>query len=60
MKEILFGWITKPKMMLTPIDELMGCVEIFLFLILVIVVIAIILTIKEDIEDKRNNGGKNV
>lgn len=60
MQEFLFGWITKPKMMQTYIDDIVSCMEICLLIIIVISVIAIIMSIKANIEDKRNNGGKNV
>jgi len=48
MKEILFGWITKPKMMQTYIDDIVMCIELCLLVILIFAVIAIIMSITED------------
>ena len=53
MLEFLFGWITKPEIMQTPIDKLIGVSEFIIFSVLVITVIAIFLTIKENAEEKR-------
>ena len=53
MIEFLFGWITKPQIMQTPVDALIGISEIILFSVFIITVIAIYLTIKENVEEKR-------
>lgn len=55
MLETLFGWITKPKLEWTVIDELISGTEIFLLIILIISVIAIILTVSEN-KNRRNYG----
>lgn len=53
MLEFLFGWITKPEIMQTPIDKLIEVSEFIIFSVLVITVIAICITIKENAEEKR-------
>ena len=53
MKEILFGWITKPEMMITPLDSLIGLAEIIITFVIIVTIISIYVTIKENIKDKK-------
>lgn len=53
MIDFLFGWLTKPEIMQTPIDKLIGVSEFIIFSVLVITVIAICITIKENRKDKK-------
>ena len=56
MLEILFGWITKPKMMHTPVDELVSGIELMLLVILIFTIIGLALHIWSKVEER----GKNV
>lgn len=55
MKEFLFGWLTKPEILHTPLDEVMYVIEI---LILIFVIIPIGIEIITKIEDFFQKGNK--
>ena len=53
MKDFLFGWLTKPEILQTPLDDIMYTIEI---LILIFVIIPIGIKIMEKIEDFFDKG----
>lgn len=55
MKDILFGWLTKPEILQTPLDEVMCVIEIS---ILIFVIIPIGIEIIGKIEDFFEKGNK--
>lgn len=55
MKNILFGWLIKPEILHTPLDEVMYVIEI---LILIFVIIPIGIEIIAKIEDFFQKGNK--
>ena len=42
MTEFLFGWLTKPQVMWSIIDEFMACIEIFIAFILFVLIVSYI------------------
>ena len=55
MWEILFGWITKPKMMHTLVDELVSRIELMLLVILIFIIIGLALHIWSKMEERSKN-----
>lgn len=49
MKELLFGWLTKPRYMITGVDEFVGLIET---LIVLVIVFFIVIFIKDWWENK--------
>lgn len=53
MKELLLGWISKPKMQWTYIDDLVSAIEIIIISVVIITLAFFILELKDKIK-----GGK--
>lgn len=55
MLNFLFGWITKPQYLLTPMDSILATIEIWIGIFLVIFITAGILTLRDNVKEKRKN-----
>jgi hypothetical protein len=56
MKEFLFGWLIKPEILHTPLDEFMCLVECFILIFVIIPIgIEIIAKIEDFFEKRKEN-----